>query len=327
MTTTTDDKYAVGATANAEGTRVWVLGVNSATDSGMRVYVYDNNGAELGSWLADQGPGTKIRSPNGIATDGTDIWIVDGWGTRVKRYSNAASRVSGSQTPSSLFVTKDGGSGITTDGSTIWIVNYHTDLVYMYTAAGEFQGDWALHSTNTFPNGLTIDPSGVTDSLWVVDTDTDSVYEYHRDTGEFRGSFALDTVAGNTSPTGIADPPPPTVRKADAPLPAASLSEPEDYLPSPSRVFAINEGSVPWLSAVAWPNAGQPADDAMASDVAELVNWESREWLLAVDTTHQIVKSNSNREAFAARLLKDIADEKTELLDEDLLDLIMGSQP
>ena len=53
-------------------------------------------------WCLGPGWQTKegtIRSPNGIATDGTDIWIVDGAGPVVKRYSGAASRTSGAKTP------------------------------------------------------------------------------------------------------------------------------------------------------------------------------------------------------------------------------------
>ena len=78
----------------------------------------------------------------------------------------------------------------------------------MYTTAGDLLGDWELNSANNCPAGLTIDPSGASSSIWVVDWLSDRVYEYHRDTGAFLGSFPLDTAAGNTGPQGIADPPP-----------------------------------------------------------------------------------------------------------------------
>ena len=114
--------------------------------------------------------GTPVSSPNGIATDGTDIWIVDAWGAQVKRYAGAATRDAGSQAPSSSFKIDKHGTGITTDGSTIWIVNRETDRVYMYTTAGDLYSEWPLHSANTFPVGATIDPSGASNSIWVVDT-------------------------------------------------------------------------------------------------------------------------------------------------------------
>jgi hypothetical protein len=285
--------------------------------------VYDADGHLTGSWTAK-----KSDSAEGIATDGTDIWVVNTNNDVVHLYSDAASRVSGNQFPSSSFDLVAGSpTGITTDGSMLWITDVSTDQVYRYTTAGVLLSHWSLHSANTNARGLTIDPTGASNSVWVVDSDTDAVYEYDRDTGEFLGFFALDTAAGNSKPSGIADPPPPTVSKAHAPLPSASLSKPEDHLPSPSILFAMNGGNLPWLSAVAWPNAEQLVDDAVESEVAEPMNWERREWLLAVDATHHNTKSNFNCETSAARLLKYIADEKAELLDEDLLDLILGSQP
>jgi hypothetical protein len=77
----------------------------------------------------------------------------------------------------------------------------------MYTTAGVLQADWALHSVNANPRGITIDPAGVSTSVWVVDSGTSKVYEYDRDNGELRDIFALDRAAGNTAPRGIADPP------------------------------------------------------------------------------------------------------------------------
>jgi hypothetical protein len=168
------------------------------------IHVYDNDGAALGSWIAKLGKRTE-----GIATDGTDIWIVD-WHTNgawVKRYSGAATFTSGSHYPSYTFdLVTDSPGGITTDGMTIWVTDFGTDRIYMYDTMGILQHDWPLDSANASPAGITIDPSGESSSVWVLDSSMRSVYEYARDTGECLGSFPLSD--DNRLPYGIADPPP-----------------------------------------------------------------------------------------------------------------------
>ena len=63
------------------------------------------------------------------------------------------------------------------------------------------------------PTGITLDPSNASQDLWIVDADTDSVYQYTNGRGFTSGTqtatktFAL--ASGNTNPQGIADPPPP----------------------------------------------------------------------------------------------------------------------
>ena len=69
---------------------------------------------------------------------------------------------------------------------------------------------------------MAIDPSGASNSVWIVDNGSDTVYEYDRDTGSFIGSFAL--AAGNTDPQGIADPPPPADEIVEMPNTNATQS-------------------------------------------------------------------------------------------------------
>jgi hypothetical protein len=60
--------------------------------------------------------------------------------------------------------------------------------------------------------GLTLDPTGASNSLWIVDSGTDRVYEYADARSRLSGSqtaigsFVLNTAGGNTSAQGIADP-------------------------------------------------------------------------------------------------------------------------
>ena len=120
-----------GIATTALGDRTWVV------DANRNVYVYDTSGGLLGSWTA----GSLATNTNvqGIATDGTNIWIVDAQSDRVFYYANAASRLSGTQTGTSFLL----GSGNTSptdlvfgaSGSTrtLWVVNSSTtDRVYRY---------------------------------------------------------------------------------------------------------------------------------------------------------------------------------------------------
>jgi hypothetical protein len=75
---------------------------------------------------------------------------------------------------------------------------------------------WALHAANTDPTRITLDPSGASTNIWVVDNGTDTIYECNRDTGAFVRSFAL--AASNVNPQGINDPPP-----AFSPVPSANF--------------------------------------------------------------------------------------------------------
>lgn len=323
---------ATGATANAEGTRIWVL------DFDMLVFVFDTDGGLIGSWSVEKG-GAPISSPNGIATDGTDMWIVDAWGAQVKRYAGAAARESGSQGPVSSFKIDKHGTGITTDGSTIWIVNSGTDRVYAYSVAGEPLYDWLLHSANVTAEGITIDPTGASDSVWVVDRGTDSVYEYNRNTGAFLGSFAL--AAGNSRPFGIADPPPPLGRadvetvttqkhvsrrapNANVPdLMAPTVPRGTRHLPVDSH--AMNEILID--SSLLLPETLLEVTQRDFVDHANVVSdVDTDMWLLPMIPADFVERPQGSPAAIDVHLVNDIADEETELLDEGLLNLIAASQ-
>jgi len=203
-----------GIAMTAAGDRAWVV------DANRNVYVYNTSGGLLGSWTAR----TLTTSANvqGIATDGTNIWIVDSQADRVFYYANAASRLSGTQTATSFLL----GTGNTnptdlvfgSDGTvrSLWVVNSgSTDRVYRYTLGTNGLSttaptSWLLNSANSTPSGIALDPSNGSFDIWVVDSGTDRVYRYanarNLTSPTLTSSFAL--AAGNTNPQGIADPPP-----------------------------------------------------------------------------------------------------------------------
>jgi hypothetical protein len=208
-----------GVATTAAGTTVWVA------DANKKVYVYNAaTGALVGSWSAGGLAGTA--HVQGIATNGTDVWIVDSRSDKVYKYAGAAGRLSGSQNATSSFSLNgsDGNSrGIVTDGTSFWVVDdgSSTDKVFKYTLSGSYLGSWAIDPADAHPTGITINPANVSD-IWVVDNGTDRVYQYAgaatRTSGSQTTSAAFALAPGDTNPQGIADPPP---AGAD-PVPAAA---------------------------------------------------------------------------------------------------------
>src|SRR5207249_1515893 len=81
-----------------DGTNLWVVN-DSTTD---KVFKYNLSGTLLGSWTIS-GAGT---SPTGITLDPSNVanlWMVDSGTRRVYQFDDAASRTSGSQSPSTSF--------------------------------------------------------------------------------------------------------------------------------------------------------------------------------------------------------------------------------
>jgi hypothetical protein len=219
-----------GVAANAAGTTEWVV------DANKNVYVYSPGGTLLGSWSA--GGLSSSAQLTGIATNGTDIWLVDSSADKVYKYAGAASRLSGSQTAASSFsLSVHGHSGngnpqdIVTDGTSFWVVDGTAHMVFKYTLTGALLGSWSIDPADTHPTGITINPNNVSD-VWIVDNGTDKVYQYVGAAGRTSGSqnaaatFAL--AAGNTNPQGIADPPPADMLLSTAAVPPLSGATPAD---------------------------------------------------------------------------------------------------
>jgi hypothetical protein len=198
-----------GAAGTAAGDKVWVV------DANKKVYVYSAAGGLLGSWTAGSLTGNAVVE--GITVWGNDVWLVDARQDRVYRYAGAATRLTGSQNATSNFALNSGNrdpKDLVTDGTSIWVVNdTTTDNVFKYTLNGSLLGSWTMTGGGGSPTGITLDPTGASQDLWVVDNATDRVYRYAggrsltSGTAAAADSFAL--AAGNTNPQGIAEPPVP----------------------------------------------------------------------------------------------------------------------
>jgi VCBS repeat-containing protein len=193
-----------GVTSNVDGSLVWVV------DAGGTVFVYDNDGIVQGSWIAE-----GVQSAEGIATDGTDVWVVDGSGKKLLRYAGAATRLNGSARPTTR--TGLGGQanpkGVTTNGTNLWIVDdgATVDQVMLYSTTMSLLGTWEIGGGTTSPTGITINPAGG-DDLWIVDAGVNQVLEFRGGAALTSGShpptLSYALAPGNAAPEGIADPVP-----------------------------------------------------------------------------------------------------------------------
>jgi hypothetical protein len=180
----------------------------------------------------------------GIATNGSDIWLVDSSADKVYKYTGGpgtgANRVSGSQSAASSFsLSVHGHSGngnpqdIVTDSSSFWVVDGTAHMVFKYTLSGSLLGSWTIDPANAHPTGITINPNNVSD-IWIVDNGTDKVYQYvgaaSRTSGSQNASATFALNPYDTNPQGIADPPPPDT------LVAAVSSSPATDLPPAASV-------------------------------------------------------------------------------------------
>jgi hypothetical protein len=212
-----------GITTTATGDTFWTV------NNYQTVWVYNAGGVALGVWTAD-GMSKVFSRPEGIATNGSDIWLVDNNADRVYKYANAASLRSGSQSASSNFKLASGNNnpkGIVTDGTYLWVVDdgSSSDKVFKYNLSGKLIGSWAIDPANSSPTGLTINPNNVSD-IWIVDNGTKKVYQYtaaaSRTSGSQNAAATFALAADSTNPQDIADPPP-----AD------------EMLPLPTRLAAV----------------------------------------------------------------------------------------
>lgn len=207
FTLSSTNTLARGVATTAAGDKVWTVDLKGT------VFVYTNTGALLGSWTpTGMSPNAVV---NGITTNGTDIWVVDEQDAKVYKYAGAASRTSGTQAPASSFALPKANSyptDLVTDGTSIWVVDENALKVFKYSMTGSAQGSWKIDAANKFPTGITLDPTNASLDLWIVDKGTDKIYQYTngrtRTSGSQSASFTYALAVGNTSPQGIADPPP-----------------------------------------------------------------------------------------------------------------------
>lgn len=236
--------------------RLWVL------DASRTVFVYDNAGTLLGSWRANLL--YTVSDVQGLATDGTHIWIVDRLSDRIYFFADAAERLSGEQSFTRYWLVNRYNTNATdivfgTQGGQryVWVVDDSAvDRVFRYTltaanVASSNAPFWQLNSENSSPTGITLDPSNATMDIWVSDIDTNRVYryEYGRTLAAptLTSSFGLAAEAGNTQPQGIADPPPPATESSLRGYKSEVDSAPKSVVSSPpASIPALRQSTFPF---------------------------------------------------------------------------------
>ena len=216
----TTSNRARGATSNAAGDTLWTV------TAGHDVVVYTPDGTQIGKWQARKTGNSSgnLNAAEGVATDGTDIWIVDRAKDQVLFYAGGASHTSGNINATSKFNLHSSNhkpSGITTDGTNLYVLNdkNHSPRVFVYSLSGQHLGNWKLgvgggnHDLQGITTNPTVNPDGTTSTeLWVVDKKTDRVYYFPYGTtyrsGQHHTCNTFDLHADNRTPYGIADPPP-----------------------------------------------------------------------------------------------------------------------
>ncbi len=178
-----ENKKARGITTSEDGSTSWVIDADGV------VYVYDRVGKSLGSWEAKE-----VDKPEGIGTDGVNLWIVDNSSDCVLYFADAALARSGKRTPSGSFpLVRDNRNptDLTTDGSSIWVTNdtAKLDKVFRYSIDGTLQGSWQIDAGNARPTGIAVDPNDLT-TVWIADSRSDRVYQYDNAAGVLTGAIS-----------------------------------------------------------------------------------------------------------------------------------------
>jgi hypothetical protein len=283
------DARPQGIVSNVAGDTLWVI------DADTNVYVYAAAGAFLGSWSAQQ-----LVQPQDIATDGTDVWILDGITNRVYHYANAAGRTSGTQVPVDSFALDSANTmatGLVVNGGTIWVTDNQAsqDRVYVYSTAGANLGSWVLDAANTNPTGITLNPAGGSD-MWVVDRGTAKIFHYSGATAWRSGTHsASDTfalTAGNTQAEGIADPP------AETPSPVGSHPSKVQGAKGDRLTMPVIEPSMPHASlavssivtqntlATAFANIHSARPPASPAQIDQVFRTMAPQEALAISSSH-----------------------------------------
>lgn len=209
------DVYNVrGIAASADGSTLWTV------DAGTKaVSVYSADGSRLGEWTA-----ADVVSPEGVSVWNDDLWIVDATTSQVRYYQGGAIAREGAYSATSTFTLDRANrhaSDLVVGESFVWVVDDYRDSAFVYTFDGACVGSWSLDPENANASGVTLDPTGASTDLWVVDRadavvyryafaqeylDPDSQYSLSASQAYAADSFAL--AANNRRPEGIADPAP-----------------------------------------------------------------------------------------------------------------------
>ncbi|MFO0977996.1 MAG: Ig-like domain-containing protein [Planctomycetaceae bacterium] len=194
----TEDEKPRGIATSEDGSTTWVV------DGKNEVFVYSADYTLLGSWEIK-----GIDKAEGVTVVGDSLLIVDRSNRMIATFDGAASRRSGSQSPSSRFSldrNNKNAMDLTSDGVHIWTVDDSSvNTVYRYSMSGSLEGKWTIDPSNSQPTGIAVDNR--TGDLWIVDANSDRAVRYDEAASRTSGTalasswFALNSLDSN--PHGI----------------------------------------------------------------------------------------------------------------------------
>ncbi len=197
-----EDETPRGLAVSEDGSLRWVV------DAKGEVFLYDSHSRMVGNWKFE-----GIDHAEGITVSGDDVWIVDRASvSKIAYFAGGASRRNGSVSPTSTFKLASANrnpTDLVTNGSTIWVVNdgTTTDTVFVYSKDGASLGRWSMDTRNSSPSGITLD-SSISNSILVVDSKTDAIFQYDsadsRRSGSQAASMLVALHSTNGNPQGIA---------------------------------------------------------------------------------------------------------------------------
>lgn len=167
-------------------------------------YLCPNSGSDvLGqptTFSFDTNAVATANQPNGIAADGTYLWVTDTTDDRVYRFLK-----DGTYTGFSFSTAAAGAApiGIVYDGTHLWIVDNSADRLYRYTTAGVYTG--TNFSTATAGATGPMDAAWDGTYIWVLNFISGGekrVYRFNA-AGAYTG-YSFDISAVSTFPNGIA---------------------------------------------------------------------------------------------------------------------------
>ena len=178
------------------GDTIWVSGLISRN-----ILAYRTDGQRDKS--RDITPVSANQDPSHIWTDGTDLWVVDHFETKIHVY-----RLTDGQRQQSKEITLHdenvAPSGIWSNKETIWVLDSIQNKAFAYSLAGgarQNDAEFNLTSANDNPIGLWSDG----ETIWVADNNENKIFAYRTSNGNRRSSKDFNTLiaAGNQVPAGI----------------------------------------------------------------------------------------------------------------------------
>ncbi len=178
---------SIGLTSNYQGDHLWSIDRNGTVYD----YTYTLTPHALAStatWAPKTTAGSSLNQPTDIATDSTDIWVVDknGSSSRVYYYpGTAATAPSGNVDATASFTLHSQNadpSGLAVNADRIFVTDLADREVYVYErSTGNYQGKWDLDPGNQTPTDITTEPTGpgtFGTNLYVVDKTRGEVFVY-----------------------------------------------------------------------------------------------------------------------------------------------------